>query len=94
MNLDSNQINFKFVFQYRHVYNYCTSVHQQSQGASSVPGRSTGSNVSSRTSSRNRQPGTNNNHNSGAQFVGQELYKRLKDFLHEYLSKLIEVSDF
>ncbi|CAL8109556.1 unnamed protein product [Orchesella dallaii] len=77
---------------YTHVYNYCTSVHQQGQPSGSLSSsvRSSASSVS-RTSSRNRQTGgANGNHNSGAQFVGQELYKRLKDFLHEYLSKLIE----
>jgi hypothetical protein len=72
------------------VYNYCTSVNTQSATGSSTGGRASGS----RANARFRQTGSNvgvGNHNSGAQFVGQELYKRLKEFLNDYLSSLIKV---
>ncbi|XP_021951491.1 cullin-1 [Folsomia candida] len=69
---------------YTHVYNYCTSVHQQG-GAG--PGGNT--RAAANRPTRARPTGTGaSNHNSGAQFVGQELYKRLKEFLNDYLNQL------
>lgn len=64
---------FIFFFFFSHVYNYCTSVHQQpprapkpKKGGAAVTG--------------------------GAQLVGHELYKRLKEFLENYLIVLLRVS--
>jgi len=61
---------------YTYVYNYCTSVSQQINGNQ----RSTGSKNSRKSSSQT----------SGAQFVGLELYKKLKEFLRTYQVGLLQ----
>ncbi|KAK3584458.1 hypothetical protein CHS0354_005258 [Potamilus streckersoni] len=63
---------------FTHVYNYCTSVHQS-------PGGSQGSQL------QGRGGGKKTKHpQGGAQFVGLELYKRLKDHLKKCLLDLQE----
>ncbi len=76
-----------------HVYNYCTSVHQQGSGGGvGGPGGNTRSGATRANRARPAGTGGTANHNSGAQFVGQELYKRLKEFLNDYLNNLTKVN--
>jgi len=56
---------------YTHVYNYCTSVHQQVSRTSGAKGK------------KGQVSG-------GAQLVGLELYKCLRDFLRNYLVTLLQ----
>lgn len=91
---------------YTHVYNYCTSVHQAGtvgQGINIVgssangnvamgglggPGGPVASSGGSRGGISKHKKGATP---GGAQFVGLELYKRLREFLKEYQIKLLEV---
>lgn len=65
------------------MYNYCTSV-QQNANRGQVPTK-----PSKKTGSGSGVGGQSSS--AGAQLVGQELYKRLKDFLEAYLIDLLSV---
>lgn len=67
---------------FSHVYNYCTNVNNQ--GIRGRPGEI----ATSATKAKKNQA------NGGAQFVGHELYKKLKDYLKDHLKVVKEVSDF
>ncbi|XP_078035139.1 cullin 1 [Augochlora pura] len=61
----------RYIELYTHVYDYCTSVHQQIN----------------RTSTKTKKGQISQ---GGAQLVGLELYKRLRDFLRNYLISLLK----
>ncbi|KAB7504069.1 Cullin-1 [Armadillidium nasatum] len=60
---------------YTHVYNYCTSVHQQSTKNGGGP---------------KGKKGAAGGGGGGAQFVGLELYKRVREYLRTYLITLMQ----
>jgi len=92
---------------YTHVYNYCTSVHQATgmsvTGAPTLAaigissGRAGSAAVSAGTRGKKNATGGSGvqggaGTQNGAQFVGLELYKRLRDFLKGYQVKLLQVN--
>jgi cullin 1 len=63
----------------RHVYNYCTS------RAASRPAQKKRASLAARANQLLANTGR------GAEFVGHELYRRLKEYLQEYLVQLQKV---
>ena len=78
----SNMSKVRYMELYTHVYNYCTSVHPNNRhpGSSNIQAQRT-----IHGSSRG-QP----NSSGGAQFVGQELYNKIREFFENYLKSLLE----
>lgn len=74
---------------YTHVYDYCTSVHQQST-ANSAASSSRNSGPPSARNVYNKKQNNGGQVTGGAQLVGLELYKRLRDFLRSYLLNLLK----
>eukprot|EP00095_Tigriopus_kingsejongensis_P004695 maker-scaffold276_size226481-snap-gene-0.18 protein:Tk04695 transcript:maker-scaffold276_size226481-snap-gene-0.18-mRNA-1 annotation:"Cullin-1" len=80
---------------YTHVYNYCTSVHQSPGGGLLNAGPALGGASAGRSGAKSKKSGAGGGPaggggQSGAQFVGYELYKRLKEFLKNYQVRLLE----
>ena len=69
---------------YTHVYNYCTSVYPNNRQANQPPPPP--QSQTQRGVGPSRQP----NNNGGAQFVGQELYNKIREFFASYLTELLE----
>ncbi|KAJ8707088.1 hypothetical protein PYW08_011222 [Mythimna loreyi] len=74
---------------YTHVYNYCTSVHHQSASSTSS-GRAANNNGGRTANYSGGKKQTTGHVQGGAQLVGLELYKRLKEFLRIYLINLLQ----
>jgi len=73
----------RYIELYTHVYNYCTSVHSISSNSSNTS--QAGPSQRSSASRRGNRP-----QGGGAQFVGHDLYKRIKDLLRQYLINLLK----
>jgi len=76
-----NMPKSRYMELYTHVYNYCTNVTQ------STPSGHVSHHTSARTSGTRSKK--NQTQSPGAQFVGLELYKRLREFLKSYLANLL-----
>ena len=72
------------------MYNYCTSVHQQPPvpGGRAQPVIAPGTSKGSSSSSSKKTTGEKGS-TGGAQLVGLELYKRIREFLKIYLQELL-----
>ena len=92
----------RYIELYSHVYNYCTNVHQANTASGSLMGSSANGNVGASLLTGGHaggRGGSNTNRGArrgaapgGAQFVGLELYRKLKEYLKEYQVKLLSVS--
>lgn len=89
----------RYIELYSHVYNYCTNVHQANTASGSLMGSSANGNVGASLLTGGHaggRGGSNTNRGArrgaapgGAQFVGLELYRKLKEYLKEYQVKLL-----
>ncbi len=64
----------------RYVYDYCTNVNNQGARGNAV------------TATPNTTKAKKSQANGGAQFVGHELYKRLKEYLKSHLIDVLKVT--
>lgn len=69
----------RYIDLYTHVYNYCTNVNNQGGRGNSVS-------ISQSNATKVKKSQTT----GGAQFVGHELYKRLKDYLKSHLINVLK----
>ncbi|CAH2988103.1 unnamed protein product [Chilo suppressalis] len=79
----------RYIHLYTHVYNYCTSVNHQ--GSSSSASRNSANNGGRNSYGGKKQLCSQSGQApGGAQLVGLELYKRLREFLRIYLINLLQ----
>lgn len=71
------------------VYNYCTTVNTQKNSKNKNGGTAFPTNQNPANQVMNPISAKS----GGAELIGQELYKRLKKFLENYLIELLKVSE-